>query len=155
MSGLPIMGEFNPMMMRMGQMSRSDPWIIVSELKKDFEVKEIQLQTEKIDDDVKVLIVIHPKSLSEKTQFAIDQFVLRGGKLLAFLDPLSIVDMRNQPGQNQLQAAASATGSTLDKLLKAHLAGARPRRQSPGLADRLLAQRAVQQRLPRLGHLRH
>jgi len=119
MSGLPIMGEFNPMMMRMGQMNRSDPWIIVSELKKDFEVKEIQLQAEKIDDDVKVLIVIHPKSVSEKTQYAIDQFVLRGGKLLAFLDPLSIVDMRNQPGQNPLQAAASATGSTLDKLLKA------------------------------------
>jgi ABC-type uncharacterized transport system involved in gliding motility auxiliary subunit len=119
MSGLPIMGEFNPMMMRMGQMSRSDPWIIVSELRKDFQVKEIQVQAEQIDEEVKVLIVIHPKNLSEKTQYAIDQFVLRGGKLLAFLDPLSIVDVRNQPGQNPLQAAASATGSTLDKLLKA------------------------------------
>ena len=120
MSSLQIFGEFNPMMMRMGQQGRSEPWVFVSELKRDFEVKQLQMEVDKIDDDIKVLLVIYPKGISDKAQYAIDQFVLRGGKLIAFLDPLSIVDVQNSP-QNQmnpLQAAASG-GATMDKLLKA------------------------------------
>ena len=120
MSSLQIFGEFNPMMMRMGQQGRSEPWVFVSELKRDFDVKQLQMEVDKIDDDIKVLLVIYPKGISDKAQYAIDQFVLRGGKLVAFLDPLSIVDVQNSP-QNQmnpLQAAASG-GATMDKLLKA------------------------------------
>jgi len=120
MSALQIFGEFNPMMMRMGQQGRSEPWVFVSELKRDFDVKQLQMEVDKIDDDIKVLLVIYPKGISDKAQYAIDQFVLRGGKLIAFLDPLSIVDVQNSP-QNQmnpLQAAASG-GATMDKLLKA------------------------------------
>jgi ABC-type uncharacterized transport system involved in gliding motility auxiliary subunit len=78
------------------------------------------MEVDKIDDDIKVLLVIYPKGISDKAQYAIDQFVLRGGKLIAFLDPLSIIDTQNSP-QNQmnpLQAAASG-GATMDKLLKA------------------------------------
>ena len=118
MSALPVFGEFNPMMMRMGQ-GKQDPWIFLSELKRDFTVKEIQMTADKIDDDIKILIVIYPKGITDKTQYALDQFVLRGGKMIAFLDPLSVVDSRNnQQQQNPLQAAASG-GATLDKLVKA------------------------------------
>ncbi|MBI4661970.1 MAG: Gldg family protein [Verrucomicrobia bacterium] len=118
MSSLPVMGEFNPMMMRMGQMQRQEPWVFVSELKRDFEVKQVEMTVEEIPSDIKVLIVAHPKGITDKTQYAIDQFVLKGGKLVAFLDPLSLVDSRNMPGMNPLQAA-SQSGSTLDKLVKA------------------------------------
>ncbi len=119
MSGLPVFGQpGNPMMARMGQKGQ-DPWVFVTELKRDFNVKQIEMTAEKIDDDVHVLVVVHPSNISEKTQFALDQFVLRGGKLVAFLDPLSSVDAANAMGaQNMLQRAASG-GSTLDKLLKA------------------------------------
>ena len=51
MSGLPVMGEFNPMMMRMGQRGQ-EPWVIVIELKRDFTVKEVAVGVEKIDDDI-------------------------------------------------------------------------------------------------------
>jgi ABC-type uncharacterized transport system involved in gliding motility auxiliary subunit len=54
-----------------------------------FHVKRIEMTADKIDDDVKVLVVIHPKDISDQAQYAIDQFVLRGGKLIAFLDPQS------------------------------------------------------------------
>ncbi|WP_028234033.1 Gldg family protein [Pseudomonas aeruginosa] len=37
-------------------------------------------------------MLVHPRQLSEQTQYAIDQFVLRSGKLLAFVDPLSLAD---------------------------------------------------------------
>ena len=119
MSGLPVFGQMmNPMMMRMGQQGQ-EPWIFVSELKRDFNVREVPMTTEKIDDDLQVLVVVHPSNITEKTQYALDQFVLRGGKLIAFLDPLSVVDSRNAADmQNMLQRAASG-GSSLDRLVKA------------------------------------
>lgn len=117
MSGLPVMGEFNPMMMRMGG-GRQEPWIFVNELKRDFTVKEVQPTVEKIDDDVKILMVIHPKNFTDKALYAIDQFIMRGGKVFAFVDPMSIVDSRNAPQNNPMQGAMNA-GSSLDKLTKA------------------------------------
>jgi ABC-type uncharacterized transport system involved in gliding motility auxiliary subunit len=63
-----------------------------------------------------VLFVIYPKGISESTEFAIDQFVLRGGKLIALVDPLSIADNQT-PGMNPLQRATSS-GATLEKLFR-------------------------------------
>jgi ABC-type uncharacterized transport system involved in gliding motility auxiliary subunit len=117
MSSLPIWGQpANPMMMQMGQRG-SEPWILINELKQDFDVKRVEMTADKIDDDIKVLLVIHPKEISDKAQFAIDQFVMRGGKLIAFLDPYSVVDSR---GQNPMMGGMSAgSSSNLEKLLKA------------------------------------
>lgn len=117
LSPLPVNGTaMNPMMMRMGQQGQ-DPWVFISELKGDFKVKTVETTAEKIDDEIKVLLLIYPKDLRERTLYAIDQFVLRGGKLIAFLDPLSIADSRNSM-QNPLQRVSSS-GATIDKLLKA------------------------------------
>ncbi len=116
MTPLPMFGmPMNPMMMRMGQQGQ-EPWVVISELKRDFTVKEVPLDTDKIDDDIKVLIVAHPKDISDKAQYAIDQFVLRGGKLIAFCDGLSLSDTRGQ--QNPMMPNMGG-GSSLDKLLKA------------------------------------
>jgi ABC-type uncharacterized transport system involved in gliding motility auxiliary subunit len=120
LSALPVFGQrMNPMMMQMGQQGQ-EPWVFLTELQRDFKVRQVELTAEKIDDDLQVLVVLHPAGISDKTQFALDQFVLRGGKLIALLDPMSVVDSRNQMGgmQNMLQRAAQG-GSTLEKLLKA------------------------------------
>jgi len=116
MTALPVFGmPANPMMMQMGQRGQ-EPWALISELKNDFNVKRVELTAEEIDKDIRVLLVLHPKDISDKTQFAIDQFVLRGGRLIAFLDAQSVVD---QPrGQNQMFGQMGG-GSSLDKLLKA------------------------------------
>ena len=111
MSPLPIMGMPNPMM-QMGQRGEK-PWAFITELKRDFDVKEVPITADAIPEDVRVLIVIHPRGITDATQFAIDQFVLRGGRLLAFLDPKAILD-RSGEGMG---AMGSASG--LDKLLKA------------------------------------
>jgi len=118
MSGLPVFGGFNPQMMRMGGGGRTEPWLFISELKGDFDVKEVPLTAESIDDEVKVLLVVYPKGITEAAEFAIDQFVMRGGKLIAFLDPLSVFDNRAADPSNPLQAAANS-GASLDRLLKA------------------------------------
>jgi ABC-type uncharacterized transport system involved in gliding motility auxiliary subunit len=119
MSALQVFGQFNPMAMRMGQPQGSEPWIFISELKRDFNVKQVELTAEKIDDDIQVLVVVHPANISERTQYALDQFVLRGGKLIAFLDPLSVVDSQNAMGMQNMMQRAAQGGSNLDKLLKA------------------------------------
>lgn len=111
LSPLPYAGS-SPMMARMGR-GGAAPWAIFSELQHDFTVKQIEPAVEAIPDDVKVLMLIHPKALSDATQFAIDQFVLRGGKLLAFLDPSAALDPQ---GGGPMGGGSS---STLDKLLKA------------------------------------
>lgn len=116
MSPLPVFGmPSNPMMARMGQQGQQ-PWVIVNELKNDFTVKRVAMDADKIEDDIKVLLVIHPREITDKAQFAIDQFIMRGGKLMAFLDPLPMVDTREQ---NEMMGNIPNAGSSLDKLLKA------------------------------------
>ena len=117
MSALPVFGmPNNPMMAQMGQ--RGQPaWAVITELQNDFTVKRVDIGADKIDDEIKVLIVIHPKEITETAQFAIDQFVMRGGKLVAFLDANCLIDSRNN--QNPMMAQMGGGGSTLDKLLKA------------------------------------
>jgi ABC-type uncharacterized transport system involved in gliding motility auxiliary subunit len=116
MSSLPVFGmEANPMMQQMGQQGQ-EPWAIVGELKNDFDLKRVEMDTDKIDDSIKLLLVIHPTGISDKAQYAIDQFIMRGGKVVAFLDPQSLVDSR---GQNPMMGQMPAGGSSLDKLLKA------------------------------------
>jgi ABC-type uncharacterized transport system involved in gliding motility auxiliary subunit len=117
MSPLPVFGmPSNPMMMQIGQQGRQ-PWMLINELKNDFTVRSVPMDTDKIDDAIKVLMVIHPRDITDQAQYAIDQFVLRGGKLIAFLDPVpAIIDTRQE---NAMLGAMPNTGSSLDKLLKA------------------------------------
>lgn len=124
MSALPVFGsEPNPMMQRMGQ-NASEPYTFVSELKKDFTVREVPMTSTKIDDDIGVLLVVHPRDISESAQYAIDQFVLRGGKLLAFLDPHAIFDQKHDQmaqvlgessGQSSLPALLKSWGLEMDE----------------------------------------
>ena len=120
MTSLPMFGTpANPMMMRMGQQGQGQrPWVFISELKRDYEVRQVQMDTDKIDDAIQILIVAHPKEITDKAQFALDQFVLRGGKLLALLDAMCIIDKPQQPN-NPLAGMMPGGGSSLDKLLKA------------------------------------
>ena len=117
MSGLPVFGQMNPMMMMQGG-GRQESWLFISELRRDFEVREIQSSAEKIDDDVDVLLVVHPKNFPDSALYAIDQYILRGGKVVAFVDPMSFVDAQSTPGNNPMQGAMNAS-STLEKLTKA------------------------------------
>lgn len=117
MSPLPVFGApANPMMMRMGQQGAQQPWALVRELRNDFNVKSVAMDSDKIEDDIKVLVVIHPREITDKALYAIDQFVLRGGKLLTFLDPLPIIDSREQ---NQMLGNIPNAGSSMEKLMKA------------------------------------
>ena len=85
-------GAPNPMMMQMGQRPPAG-WAAFSELAKDYEVQPIQTDVTEIGAEIKTLVLVHAKDLSNATLYAIDQFVLRGGKLIACVDPMSIKDL--------------------------------------------------------------
>ena len=68
-------------------------WTVVRQLDQLADVTSIDASSLKhIDDGIKVLLLIHPKKLSDDAQYAIDQFVLRGGRLVVFVDPDSEMD---------------------------------------------------------------
>lgn len=85
---LPMTFGYDPASQRM-----REPWVIVSQLQQSFELRNIEPQANAIPDDVDVLMLVHPKNLSDDTLFAIDQFVLRGGRLFAFIDPSAEQDL--------------------------------------------------------------
>ncbi len=112
MSGLPVLGtRFNPMTRQ-----SSEPWVLANELRRDFEVRQVNLSAEAIDKDLNVLLLIHPRDISEATEYALDQFVLRGGKLIAFVDPYAYFDQTPGPMPGMPGMASS---STLPRLFKA------------------------------------
>lgn len=112
MSALPVLGEkFNPFT-RQG----SEPWVLANELKRDFNVKPINMTAPAIDPDIKVLLVIHPRDISEAAEYALDQFVLRGGKLVVFVDPYAYFDQQPSPIPG---VGGGGTSSALPRLFKA------------------------------------
>ena len=98
---------------------RVEAQVFATQLEKDYEVKNIEITAEVIDSDIDVLMLIHPKTLSDKTLFAIDQFVMKGGRLLLFVDPHSQAEDVPQDPQNPMAAYQADRSSSLDKLLNA------------------------------------
>jgi len=146
-SALPVMGRSMPpqMMMQMGGAGQQPPWQFVTELQRDFEVVEVASDSASIDSDIDVLLLVHPKDLKDTTLYAIDQFLLRGGKVLAFLDPLSMVENQTQqqpmqfmpPGASSLGRLLDAWGLTFDteKLVADTVNMARIRRRADADAE--------------------
>ncbi|MDE3736250.1 Gldg family protein [Pseudomonas resinovorans] len=110
LSGLQLNGGFD-------MMSRqpTPAWMVMEEIRQLFQIESLKSDIDQIPEKVSVLLLVHPKNLPEQTQYAIDQFVLRGGKLLAFVDPWSEADtgmeMPGEPGGDK--------SSDLDSLFKA------------------------------------
>src|SRR6185436_13233599 len=97
----------------------ADGWFITEQIHQMFEVKSIPLTTDKIDPEISVLMVVHPQGISPSALFAIDQYVLGGGKLLAFVDPYcDVQQVRNDP-QNPMAAMTANRSSDLGPLLGA------------------------------------
>lgn len=100
LSSLEVLsGETNPYLMQMMRMQGKNPqdsWVITKLMKEFYEVSKIGPDTTDIS-GIDILMVIHPKNLTDATQFAIDQFVLKGGNVLIFLDAFATVDQSGNP----------------------------------------------------------
>ena len=90
------------------------PWRVVEQMKQFFEVKSLGLDP-KITGDIDVLMIVHPFGLSDKSLYAIDQFVMAGGKTMVFVDPYAEEGSRS----NAAMRLPPDRGSNLEKLFKA------------------------------------
>jgi ABC-type uncharacterized transport system involved in gliding motility auxiliary subunit len=111
-STLPLQGDMTAMMQ--GRPSR--PMAVINQLQQFDKVEPLDADIDVIPADVDVLMLVHPQNLPPKTLFAIDQFVLRGGKALIFVDPHSELQAA-QP--SQASAPGAPTSSNLTPLFKA------------------------------------
>ncbi len=119
MSGMPIGG---PPLNFPGMPQRQPPaWMSIRFMKEDHDVREVSTNAETIDESVKVLVVIHPADITPQAEYAIDQFLLRGGRLVVFLDPACRSSrMYNSQGQLGMMAPTFVSPtSNLPSLLKA------------------------------------
>jgi gliding motility-associatede transport system auxiliary component len=109
LSTLPVDASFDQMSGRM-----QPGWASIAQLHELLDVRNVATDAAKIEDDLDVLMLVHPKDLSENTLYAIDQFVMRGGKLIAFLDPQSENDPAAQSGPMAMAPRSSTLGPLLD-----------------------------------------
>ncbi len=115
LSSLPIAAGFDPETRQMRQ-----PWAVDQQWAQLFEMRPIAAANLKaIDKDVDVLVLVQPKQLDDDAQFAIDQFVLRGGHLLVFVDPNAEMDDSGADPNNPMAAMMADKSSDLPKLFKA------------------------------------
>ena len=111
MTTLPLEGD----MMAMMRGRPSEPMAVIEQLQQLDRVKPLASDIDAIPADIDVLMLVHPQNLPEKTLFTIDQFVLKGGKALVFVDPLSELQASHP---SQLNPPGSPTSSNLERLFK-------------------------------------
>ena len=112
MSPMPVFGNSGfPMM----GVPPSPKQVFISELERDYKVVQVPMDGKDIDPKVKVLLVHHPRGITEHAEYSIDQFVMRGGKLIALLDPFAFFDVA--PGQRGMEP--TGIPSNLERLTKA------------------------------------
>jgi ABC-2 type transport system permease protein len=142
LSPLNVAGpEISPYLMQMMALqgrTPPKPWTIITELRDTYDVQTVPADADAIPADLDFLMVVHPKDLPKKTLFAIDQFVMKGGRLMVFTDPFCLSD---QPRSQQPYGAAEQTRSSdLNTLLRGWGV-----EMAPGeiAADRMLALKAA------------
>ncbi|MYH33234.1 MAG: hypothetical protein F4133_05410 [Gammaproteobacteria bacterium] len=92
-SSLPLTGGFDPM-----QTAVTEPWIITSPISDMFDLRDLDIIEDEIDDEVDVLMLVHPKGATPRQSYAFEQFLFRGGRALVFIDPLAEADPAAPPG---------------------------------------------------------
>ena len=79
---LDIDGGFDPVA---GQATQQ--WMIMDIIRQLYAVQRVDKSAGEIDEEIDILMIVHPQGLSEQMLYAIDQFVMGGGKTMVFLDP--------------------------------------------------------------------
>ncbi|MDD7983701.1 Gldg family protein [Lentisphaera marina] len=98
-SALPVLGlKADP---SSGRIKDEPEWSIITEMRIDYTLLQMPPKVKEIPDKVKMVILVHPETLSEESMYALDQYLMRGGKILCFLDNFSLVEGKFNKGTSQ------------------------------------------------------
>ncbi len=111
-SGLPMDGGFD---MQTGQ--RREPWAIYDQIGEMFEIERISRSDDALPEGIDALVLVHPRELDEALLVDIDRFVLDGGRLLVFVDPLAEADTGPDPS-DPMSALTADRHSSLEPLFE-------------------------------------
>jgi len=111
LSSLPMTAGFDPMTQQISQ-----PWVVADQLRQLFDLRVLEPGFATLEPDIKVLLLVNPKNLPDATVYAIDQFILRGGRALILSDPFAEIDQGNTEDP---MATDAGEDSGLDKLFAA------------------------------------
>ena len=106
LTDLPVSGGQNPM-----TGTFDPPWTFYDQLEQLYAVEKIAGDASELPGDTDVLMVVHPKGLSDELLFAIDQYLMGGGKMLAFVDPHNESDQMAMFAGDTLDSNSSNLGS--------------------------------------------
>src|SRR5690606_24804051 len=82
-----------------------------------YEIKDLTMTPEKIDPEIDILLVFHPADITPEAEYAIDQYVLQGGTVIACVDPYSVAAQMSGGGNPMMGGGGPPTSSTLATLL--------------------------------------
>ena len=114
LSELPLAGGWNP-----ATRSPEQPWAVYGAISEMFEIRALPKDGLEIESDIDVLMLVHPKQLPAATLYAIDQFVLNGGRLIVFVDPLAETDTTGTNMQNPFNETLGQKSSSIPELFAA------------------------------------
>lgn len=114
LSGIPLSGR--PAMGIPGMGEGSAPWVLYQELEKSFALESLANDIKAIPAGMSLVIAFHPKGMSDATQYALDQYVLGGGRLLVVVDPFARADLANIAPMMQQSGQMPQSSSDLPKL---------------------------------------
>lgn len=112
LSGLEVTGG-----MDMATRRPTPAWVVFEQAQQLFEIRELSPTMESVDEDIDMLMLVQPKGLSDQAKYAIDQFVLSGGKTMVFVDPNAEQDRAPSSPQNPFPQIMK--GDDLNTLFKA------------------------------------
>jgi ABC-type uncharacterized transport system involved in gliding motility auxiliary subunit len=115
LSTVNLEGGMDPTMGMRGR--PTPPQMVLEQIREVFEIKPIDKDAKEIAKDIDVLMLVQPDGLSAETVYAIDQFALRGGKVLAFIDP--VAENARPPGPMGMMGGGALKLGDMEKLLKA------------------------------------
>lgn len=120
LSSLPIDGEqYDPLKGEVQSDEGNEPWPIMRQLRMMFDVATLPADIRRIPSSIDVLMVVHPKQLTPATLYAIEQYVLKGGKLISFVDPFAEVDVPEKDPDNPMAAMTAVRSSNMSELFAA------------------------------------
>ncbi len=119
LSPLDVTGEGANPMAAFGGPQGGQPWALVSELRQQYEVRSVAVDATTIDSALDLLLVIHPRDLPDATRYALDQYLLAGGRLAVFVDPLNLYEQQNFPSDDFNARFQARFDSDLPDLFKA------------------------------------
>ena len=109
-SNLPLTAGYDPATQAM-----REEWVVYDQLKQLFTIETVSPQATELPEDLDMLVLVHPRDLPESLMYEIDQFVMAGGHLLAFMDPMAEADLGDP--NDPMAAMQAGSSSTLDPLL--------------------------------------